>query len=164
MDIQHLIERLEAVLKESRQVPLTAYLLVDQDRIYTILDQMRVSVPEVVKRASRIEAERERILAQSKEEAERIRELAKQEAIDLVNRDNIVANAHSHAQKLMELAQHEAAQTRQDADDYIMRVLSQLEQDLTRTLSIVRNGIHRLEYESNQTPTEPAGENAQAET
>ncbi len=161
MDIQHLIDRLEEVLKESRHLPMTAYLLVDQDRIYNILDQMRVSVPEVVKRAGRIEAERDRILAQSKEEADRIRELAKQEAIDLVNRDNIVANAHSHAQKIMELAQHEAAQTRQDADDYIMRVLSQLEQDLTRTLSIVRNGIHRLEYENNQTSTDRAPESTQ---
>lgn len=155
MDIQHLIDRLEQVLSESRRLPLTAYLLVDEDRIFNIVDQMRVSIPDQVKQASRVTAERDRILAQAKEESERIRELARQEAVEMVNRDNIVANAHSHAENIIERAQREAVQLRRDADDYILRVLAMLEQDMTRSLSIVRNGIHRLEYEHGQEEIPP---------
>ena len=156
MDIQHLIDRLEQALNESRRLPMTAYLLVDEDRIFNVVDQMRVSIPDQVKQAGRVTSERDRILAQAKEEAERIRELARQEAMELVNRDNIVANAHSHAETIIERAQREALQLRRDADEYIMRVLAQLEQDMTRSLSIVRNGIYRLEYENSHEGADPA--------
>ncbi len=80
MDIQHLVDRLEQTLNDSRRLPLTAYLLVNEDQVFNIVDQMRVSVPEEVKRANRIEAEKDRILAQANEEADRIRALARQEA------------------------------------------------------------------------------------
>lgn len=147
MDILHLVDRLEQALNESRRLPLTASLLVDEDRVFNILDQMRVAIPEAIKRAGRIEAEKERILAQAKEEADRIRELARQEAIDLVNRDTVVANAHKRAEQIMERAHQDAERVRVGADQYAARVLAQLEQDMTRSLSIVRNGLHRLEMD-----------------
>ena len=53
MDIQHLVDRLEEVLNESSHVPLSAYLLINEERIYSIIDQMRVAIPEEVKRANR---------------------------------------------------------------------------------------------------------------
>ena len=79
----------EQILNDSYRVPLSAYLLVHEDQIFNIIDQMRVAVPEEVKRANRIEAEKDRILAQAQEESERIRELAKQEASELMKRDAI---------------------------------------------------------------------------
>lgn len=153
MDILHLVDRLEQLLNDSRRLPLTSSLVVDEDRIYHLLDQMRVTIPDAVKRAGRVEAERERILAQSKEEAQRVRELAKQEASDLVNRDNIVANAHSRADNILERARRDADRMRNEADQYSLRVLGQLEQDLTRSLAVVRNGINMLEY--NRSDDEP---------
>ena len=76
MDIQNLVDRLEQVLNESYRLPLSAYLFVHEDKVFSLIDQMRVAVPEEVKRANRIEAEKDRILAQAKEEGDRIRELA----------------------------------------------------------------------------------------
>jgi hypothetical protein len=66
MDIQHLVDRLEQALNDSPRIWLTANLIVNEDRIFSIIDQMRVAVPEEVKRANRIEAEKDRILAQAK--------------------------------------------------------------------------------------------------
>jgi hypothetical protein len=56
MDIQHLVDSLEQVLNESTRVPLSAYLIVNEEKVYSLLDQMRVAVPEEIKRANRIEA------------------------------------------------------------------------------------------------------------
>lgn len=147
MDIQHYIDRLEQLLQESRKVPFSSNLMVDEDRLMNIIDQMRVAIPDVVKRASRVEGERERILAQANEEAERIRELARQEAMELVNRDTIIQNAHTRAENILEHAHREAERMRHDADDYVVNSLAQLEQDMTRSLSVIRNGIHRLQAE-----------------
>lgn len=147
MDIQQLVDRLEQVLNESYRLPLSAYLLVNEDRIFSIVDQMRVAVPEEVKRANRIEAEKERILAQAHEEAARIRELAKQEASELVKREVITSAAQQRAEHLMERARREADVLRHDADVYVVDVLTKLEEDLLRSIAVVRNGLHKVETE-----------------
>jgi hypothetical protein len=147
MDIQHLIDRLEQTLAESRRIPLTANLIVDEDRVFNIIDQLRVTLPEEVKKASRVEAEKDRILAQAQEEAERIRELAKQEAAELVRRDTIMAAAQQRADTILERARREADILRNDSDAYVMEVLSKLEEDLLRSLSVVRNGMRKIQVD-----------------
>ena len=147
MDIQHLIDRLEQILAESRRIPLSANLVVDEDRLFNIIDQMRVSIPEEVKRANRIEAEKDRILAQAQEEAERIRELAKHEATDLVQRDTVMISAQQRADTILERARRDAEMMRQESDVYALDVLAKLEEDLLRSLSVIRNGMRKLEGE-----------------
>jgi cell division septum initiation protein DivIVA len=150
MDIQNLLDRLEQVLNDSTHLPMSAYLLVNEDRIFSIIDQMRVAVPEEVKRASRIEAEKDRILAQAKEEADRVRELARQEADELIRRDSIVGAAQQRADHVMERARRDADTLRADADVYVVDVLAKLEEDLLRVLTVVRNGLHKVQAEHQQ--------------
>ncbi len=145
MDILHLIQRLENVLNESRRLPMTASLLVDEDRIFNIIDQMRVAVPEKIKQAERIIAEQDRYKARAEEEAQRIRDLAEQEAMEMVNRDAVVRNAHVQAENIVARANQDADKMRRDADSYAARVLAQLEQDMVRSLRVVQNGLNRLE-------------------
>lgn len=145
MDIQHLVDRLEQALNESTRVPLSAFIVVNEEKIYSLLDQMRVAVPEEIKRANRVEAEKDRILAQAKEEAERIRELARQEAGELVRRDAIVNAAQARAEHLVEKARRDSDVLRQEADVYIMDVLNRLEEDLMRTLKVVQNGVQKIQ-------------------
>jgi hypothetical protein len=38
MDIQNLVDRLEQVLNDSSRVPLSAYLMVNEDKIFAIVD------------------------------------------------------------------------------------------------------------------------------
>ncbi len=147
MDIQHLVDRLEQALNESTRIPLSAYLLVNEEKVYSLLDQMRVAVPEEIKRANRVEAEKDRILAHAKEEAERIRELSRQEAGELVKRDAIVNAAQHRAENILERARRDAEALRQDADVYIVDVLQRLEQDLARTMNVVRNGLEKVQTE-----------------
>ena len=160
MDIQHLIDRLEQVLTESRRIPLSANLLVDEDRLFNIIDQMRVSIPEEVKRANRVEAEKDRILAQAQEEAERIRELAKHEATDLVRRDTVMVSAQGRADTILERARRDAEMMRQESDVYALDVLAKLEEDMLRSLSVIRNGMRKLEGEQEveQEESEPVTE------
>jgi hypothetical protein len=162
MDIQHLVDRLEQVLAESRRVPLTANLVVEEDRVFNIIDQMRVSIPEEIKRANRVEAEKERILAQAHEEADRIRELAKQEATELVRRDAIIVSSQQRADAILERARREAEIIRGESDVYAMEVLAKLEDDLLRSLSVVRNGLRKLESEQPQPEPEADQEKSNA--
>ncbi len=150
MDILHLVDRLEELFNESRPIPLTHNVIVDEDRMLEIIDQMRISIPDEVKKAQQILAQRDRVLAQAQEEANRTIKLAKQKGEELVARDAIVEAAQSRAEQIIAQARAEAEAVRIEADDYVIESLSALEAELTRLLNQARNGIAKLNAERQQ--------------
>jgi cell division septum initiation protein DivIVA len=150
MDILHLIDRLEEILNESRPFPFTHNVIVDEDRVLDLIDQMRVAIPEEVKKAQQLLAQRDRLLAQAQEEANRTLALAREKSEQLVERDAIVQAAQARADQIVNQARADIEATRQDADAYAMDVLTRLEVELDRVLTQVRNGIHTLQEENKQ--------------
>lgn len=147
MDILHLVDRLEELFNESRPIPLTHNVIVDEDRMLEIIDQMRISIPDAVKNAEQIIAQRDRVLAQAQEEATRTIRLAKDKGEDIVARDAIVEAAQARAEQIIAQARAEAENIRMDADDYIIDTLGSLEAELTRLINQARNGIATLTAE-----------------
>jgi hypothetical protein len=144
IDIQLLLDRLEATLVEGRQLPFTSGAVVDRDRCFDIINQMRISIPEEVKKARRLQQERERLIAQANEEAQRIVALAREQAAVLVQEHELIKQAEEQAQVVLERVQDEAQEVRTGADEYALVVLQQLEEQLMQQLSTVRNGISTL--------------------
>ncbi len=145
MDILHLVDRLEELVMEGRGIPFSGRVVLDEERFLDIVDQMRVTIPEEIKKAKRIQQERERIIAQANEEAGRIVSLSQEEADKLVSGHEIAQAVEARAAVVLERAQNEAAQIRKEADEYVMEVLSQLEYQLDGLLTTVRNGLRRVQ-------------------
>ncbi len=154
MDIQHLLDRLEEIINAGKHIPLTDQIVIDENRALELIDQMRISIPEEIEKARRVMRERERVLAQANEEAARIRELAREKSETLIQRDSITQAAQARATSIVEQSRTEAEAVRQDADEYVMDVLSDLEDALMRTLGVVRNGISHVEVELARRPEE----------
>jgi hypothetical protein len=148
MDILHLVDRLEELLNQSRPLWFTHNVIVDEDRMLDIIDQMRVAIPDEVKKAQQLLAQRDRILAQAEEEANRKLAIAREKSEQLVERDAIVQAAQARADQLLEKGKTAAAQTKMDADDYVLSTLARLEIELDRYLNQVRNGIRTLKQDN----------------
>ena len=145
MDILHLVDRLEELFNHSRAIPLTHQVVVDEDRILEIIDQMRISIPEEVKQAKDVLARRDRVLAQSQEEAARTVDLARKKSADMVDRDPVAQAAHSRADQILAQANAEADIMRAASDNYVLERLLGFEAELNRILTQVRNGISTLQ-------------------
>jgi hypothetical protein len=165
MDIQHLVDRLEDLIDEGRHFSFTKFTLIDEERALEIIDQMRISVPEQIEKASRLINQRDRLLAHAREEADRIVQVAQQNRDSMTNRDAIVQTAQNRANNIIEQARREAEMIRAEADDYVMDVLKALEDQLVRNLNIARNGIAKIEQEreANRTHIQAAYQQAAAE-
>ena len=150
MDILHLVDRLEELFNESRSVPFTHSVIVDEDKMLDIIDQMRVSIPEEIKKAQQIITQRDRILAQSQEEANRTLSLAREKGQQVVERDAIVKAAQARAEQIVAQARAECETTKREADEYVLDTLSALEMEMDRTLAQVRNGIRALQENTPQ--------------
>lgn len=144
MDILHLIDRLEEIFNQSRPIWFTHNVIVDEDRMLDLIDQMRVAIPEEIKKAQQVLAQRDRILAQAQEEANRTIAIAREKMDQLVERDAIVQSAQARANEILAQAQVERENARGEADQYALETLRRLELELERFTTQVRNGISLL--------------------
>jgi vacuolar-type H+-ATPase subunit H len=145
VDFMYLLDRLEETLVTGSRVPLMARTLVDEQECLDILDQLRVAMPTEIKEARRIIAERDHILAQAREETERIIRGAEHRASRLVEEHTVVRGAQSRAMQIEEQAEREAQQVRDEAEQYAETVLSRVQERLDQALSSVRAGLRELE-------------------
>ena len=153
MDILHFVDRLENIVRESRTLPLSRKLLLDEGKLIDIIDQMRVSVPDIIKQAQKVTAERDRQLAQAQEEAERIKQLAKAESQMILEKDQITKDAHARAKAIVDDAYRQSAKIYADADKYVIDKFSLMERHLLSIVKQVRNGIQVLQVpEDTQEP------------
>lgn len=147
MDILHLVDRLEELFNESRPIPFTHSVVVNEERMLDIIDQMRVSIPEEIKKAQQLLAQRDRILAQAQEEATRTLALAREKSEQLLERDGIVEAARVRAEEIIDSVREENEKTKREADEYVLQTLADLEAEMERILTQVRNGIRALQTE-----------------
>ena len=145
MDILHLVDRLEELFNNSRPIPLTRNVIVDEDKFLDIIDQMRISIPEEVKKAQEVFSKKDRVMAQAQEEANRTLQLAREKADALVEKEVLVQDAKRRADQIIDQARMEAENTKAGADQYALDSLMNLEKEMDQILTQVRNGVQVLE-------------------
>lgn len=148
MDILNLVDQMEKLLDQSRPVPFTHNVIVDEERLLYLIDQMRIAIPEEIKKAEQVLAQKDRLLAQAQEEANRTLAIAREKSSQMVERDAIVQAAHSRAEQIHLQARAGLESERQEADEYVLTTLTRLEAELDRSLSQVRNGIRALQVDN----------------
>src|SRR5512136_2841451 len=89
MDILHLVDRLEELFNKSHAIPLTHSVIVDEDKFLDIIDQMRISIPEEVKKAQEVFSKKDLVIAKAKEEADRTVQLARDRADGMVGKESL---------------------------------------------------------------------------
>ncbi len=153
VDIQFLVERLEALVVNARKLPMTNQIILEQATVLDVIDQLRVAIPEEVRQARRINQESDRVLAKAREEAEQIIGAAQEQAALLLQDQSILREAETKAQDMVDRAETKAEETMRGADQYAADVLVRLESDLVKTLSIIKKSLEVIEERKPQ-PTE----------
>ncbi|MEN6554858.1 MAG: hypothetical protein ABFD21_00485 [Anaerolineaceae bacterium] len=154
MDILHLVDRLEELFNNSRPIPLSRSVVVDENAFMDIIDQMRISIPDDIKKSQQIIAQKDRILAQAQEEANRTLALAREKSEKMIEKSDVYLAAQAKAEQITEQARREAGQTQLDSDRYVVETLTKLEAEMNRILAQVQNGIRALQAEDRTAPPE----------
>jgi len=144
MDILQLIDRLEELFNNSRPIPLTHNVIVDEDKFLDIIDQMRISVPEEVKKAQQVFSQKDRMMAQAQEEANRTLQLAREKADALVEKEALVQDAQRRAGQIIDQSRMEAETIKTGADQYALDALMGLQKELERLTNQAQNGVQVL--------------------
>lgn len=145
MDILQLIDRLEELFNDAKAVPFTHNVVVDEDKMLELIDQMRIAIPEEVKKAQQIVAQRDRVMAQAQEESNRTLSIARDKADQLTQKDIITQEAQRRADQIVSQARAEAESIRADADNYVLDTLMQLQDQIAKMSNQVNNGIRMVQ-------------------
>ena len=140
-DILFLVNRLDNLIASSRKMPLVDQLLVKEADIRSIIHEMRIAIPDEIKQARRIIQDKERILAQAREESERA-----------LKREGLLHSAEERSQEILRLADEKAEQIKVEADAYVVETLRALrdhlatiEMDVGRSILSIEKGLASLE-------------------
>jgi hypothetical protein len=94
------------------------------------------------------------LIAQAAEEANRTINLARDKSSELVERDQVVQAAYVQAEQIKVQARLDGDAIRKDADNYVLETLRNLEMEMERAITQVRNGIRTLQEEVPEVPKE----------
>jgi hypothetical protein len=141
IDILYLVDRLENLITSSRRMPLVNQIMVKEADILSIIDQMRISIPDEFKQARAILHDKERILFQAQADASKLMARAQEEAEVAVHREG-----------LLHLADEKAEQIKVEADAYVAETLralrdhlTSIEMDIDRSILSIEKGLASLE-------------------
>lgn len=145
MDILHLIDRLEELFNESRPIWFTHSVVMDEDRLLDLIDQMRIAIPEEIKKSQQQLAQKDRMLAQAQEEANRTIALAREKADKMAEKDQITQAAQLRADQIIDQTRQECERMKHDADEYVLQTLKDMQTEIDKISNQVKNGIMTIE-------------------
>ena len=118
----------------------TKVLIVDDSsffrkRLKEIIEEMRSNLPVELKQAKLIASERNKILSDSKNEAERIVQSAEERARNMVQQSEIVKQAQQKADEIVFNANQQASQIKNAANSYVDSLIKKSDDELSRNLA-----------------------------
>lgn len=144
MDVLALLDKLDGYLSECSRMPLVGKLLVDEDEVFSIIDDLRAALPQELEQAKWLLKERERILQEARKESEDIVKDAQGQIASLASESVIAKEARAQADELMDRAREVASEINTGAREYADEIMERVEECLADLLARVREGRKEL--------------------
>ncbi|MFI0512809.1 ATP synthase F0 subunit B [Streptomyces sp. WSLK1-5] len=144
MDVQKKLDEIVAAVSGARSMPMSASVMVNRAELLAMLDELRQALPGSLAQAQELIGDREQMVEQARQEAERIISTAHAERGSLISDTEIARRSQAEADRILNEARQEAEEVRAEADDYVDSKLANFEVVLTKTLGSVGRGREKL--------------------
>ncbi len=144
MEILKMIDMLEDKIDHARTIPLVNRILIDKEELFKCIDDIRMKLPEDLKQARMVKDERKRILEEAKAEAEKIVNEAKEKADAMVQEHEITKSAVERSGQIIDDATRQASDLRAGTRNYIISLLSQTEENISRSQEVVHSALAEM--------------------
>ncbi len=141
---------------------MVSKVMVNEREILSIIDQMRISIPEEIREARRLLREREQIPQSAQMEADQIIAKAREQAEAMIRDEEIVRQAQVRADEVVIEAEEQDRTAREEMDAYALNMLQDLERRLATHLTSIERGIQAIETQP-EAPVAEAVEPSQAQ-
>jgi len=150
MNMEELLDLLDETLEKGIKIP-GKKSVVDVEAIKATIDDIRFAMPNEIKQARGIVADRAQIINDAKKEADTIIHNAEERAKALCSQEEITRMAQAKASEIIASAQSRSKEMRKAAQDFVDDIMRRSDESLTATLTEVRRTRAALKQQSPQT-------------
>ena len=144
-NIDEILEQMEELLDKSALMPFSQNkMIIDSDRLRELIDDIRLNIPQEIKRAKLIDFDCERIIKEAEQKAEQIVQQAEERAKALVSGDTIVKEAKQRAAEIVSQAQARSKEIRSATSSYVDNMLHDAEMYFTKGLQDVKRTTQEI--------------------
>lgn len=139
MEIFTLLENMEDILENSKEIPLTHRAFIDKNELLDIIKDIRLKLPEELKTAKVIKEEHDKIIAKAQEEADGIVKEAENRIISMIDEHEITKKAYEQKDKIIENANDMAREISNGTKAYADSILEGIQIALEDALKVIEN-------------------------
>ena len=144
MDVHERLARIRDIVEGARAMPMSASAVVNRSELLAEIDSLASELANAFTDANRVIAERDAVGAAGRVEAERIITAGGYERDRLASDTEVYRVAKIEADRMREEAKKEAVELRQETDEYVDSRLANFEVALGKTMEAVARGRQRL--------------------
>ncbi|MEU1676633.1 ATP synthase F0 subunit B [Streptomyces roseifaciens] len=144
MDVQKKLDEIVTAVTGARSMPMSASCVINRAELLALLEELRAGLPGSLARAQELIGDREQMVAEAREEAERIIESARAHRGSLISDTEVARQSQEEADRILAEARRQAGEVRAEADDYVDSKLANFEVVLTKTIGSVDRGREKL--------------------
>ena len=135
MEIFTLLETIEDMLENSKEVPFTHKAIIDKEEVLDIIKEIRLKLPEELKQAKVIKEEHDRIISKASE----IVKEAENRIISMIDEHEITRKAYEQKNKIIENANDMAREISNGTKAYADNILAGVQVTLEDALKVIEN-------------------------
>ena len=145
MNIDDMVDLLDDMFEDAVKMPLTGgKCLIDSQKAKELIDDIRMNMPQEIRQAKAIVADRGEIISIAKAEAEDIIRNAEERARIIVNKDELVIQAQNRANEILSQAHQKAREVRTAASEFADEILRNAEEVLAKSANEVKQTRNTL--------------------
>lgn len=149
MRVEEILEELEELVKDAWSLPLTGGKgFINVERVSELINEIRDELPNELRQAKAIIADRSQIITEAKGEAEMIVASAEKKAKFMVERDEIVKQAQKRAEEVLMDSKIKSREMKQATNEYIDETIKRVDETLTDAVAALRKTRQSLKSNS----------------
>ena len=135
MSVDVLIDELSEVLESSWNLPLSGgRTIVDAEKARDIIESIKLHLPNELKQAKAIVADRSQIIAEAKKEAETIVRTAEEKAQAILDKSELLERAKQQASDILLKSHAKSRNVKKAANEYVENILKNTDDLLSKSL------------------------------
>ena len=144
MEVLTLLETLEEMLNRSASIPLTKRTLIDKDELLSVVNDIKLKLPDELKQAKWVKEERQKILVDAQKEANQLIKEAENRIIAMIDEHEITKKAYEQKAEIIDSANAFSKDLINGTKKYADEILAQLESDLQEKLEVIKENRSEL--------------------
>ncbi len=126
--IMLLLDEMEGYLQECNNLPFSSKVVVNMEVLYEFMADLRMKLPEEIKRSKRLIEEKDKIISEAEAVAKGIVDEAKRQAEKMLDEHEIRRQAIKEAEAMLAQTKQTADEITESAYDYVDSILAQSQQ------------------------------------